>query len=155
MSKVLIAYYSRSGITRRVAEKIKARFKCDIEEIESVKDRSGMGGYLLCGKEATKKILADVGPTNKNPVNYDLVIVGTPVWAWTVSSPIRTYLTQNQGKIKKAAYFCTLGGSGAEKALAEMEKLSKVKPVATMTVLDKKVYECDKEVEEFLQKIKS
>ena len=42
--KILIAYYSRTGVTRKIAEKLKEKLGCDIEEIESVKDRSGMGG---------------------------------------------------------------------------------------------------------------
>ena len=48
-----------------------------------------------------------------------------------------------------------MGGSGAEKSFAEMEKVAKVKSIANLTVLTKEVYNCDQEVESFLGKIKN
>ena len=85
----------------------------------------------------------------KDPKKYDLIIIGTPVWAWTTTPAIRTYLTQN--KPKKVAFFCTSGGSKG-KVFEDMEELSK-KPLATLDLVDKKINESMKTIQEFCQKL--
>jgi len=157
MSKILIAYYSRTGVTKKVAEKIKEKLNCDIDEIISVKNRSGPLGYIICGKEATQKTLAEVRETLKNPADYDLVIVGTPVWAWNISSPVRVYLENNKDKFKKIAGFCTMGGDGAEKCFTEMEKICGKKLVAQLSLKTKEVISDNfsEELEKFIEEIKN
>ena len=153
MNKILIVYYSRTGTTKKIAEDIKNRINCDIEEINSIQNRFGARGYLLCGKEATLKKPAEIKPTVKNPADYDLVIIGTPVWLWNISSPIRAYLKQNINRFRKIACFCTMGGSGAKRAFKEIEKICKIKSIANFTVLTKDASNCEKSLEEFIKKI--
>jgi len=139
MSKILIVYYSRTGVTKKVADTIREKLNADIEEMISIKDRSGIMGYIFCGKEATQKTLAEIKPITKNLSDYDLVVIGTPVWAWNISSPIRTFLENNKGKFKKLAAFCTMGGSGDEKSFAEMEKICNIKLGAKLSLKEKEV----------------
>jgi len=138
-SKILVVFYSRTGNTKKVAEEIAAELKCDIEEILDTKDRSGMSGYMASGKEAMKKQVAVIKEIKNNPANYDLVILGTPVWAGKMSSPVRTYVIQNKEKLKNVAFFCTMGGGGNKKAFADMEEAIGKKPAATMTILEREV----------------
>jgi hypothetical protein len=70
---------------------------------------------------------------------YDLVVVGTPVWARNVSGPVRTYLEQNNNKFKSVAFFCTYGGSGSEKALKTMEKLCGKPAAGKLDILESDV----------------
>ncbi|MFA6170898.1 MAG: hypothetical protein WCW77_01500 [Patescibacteria group bacterium] len=130
--KTLIAYYSRTGITKKAAERIAQELNCETDEIKDSKNRKGVLGYLLSGKEAMQKAMPPV-EFAKNPADYDLVIVGTPIWGWDMSSPIRSYLNKNKGQIKKAAFFCTMGGSGDEKAFSGMGEIIGVKPAATLS----------------------
>jgi menaquinone-dependent protoporphyrinogen IX oxidase len=51
--------------------------------------------------------LAVIKPTMYNPSDYDLVIIGPPIWTSRVSTPVRTYIEENKAKFKRAAYFCT------------------------------------------------
>ena len=129
----LLIYYSRTGTTKKVAEAIVKELNCQSEEIQSVKNRAGVLGYILSGKEATKKAMAEIGEMKTDPAQFDCIIIGTPIWAWNISSPVRAYLEANKGKFKKMAFFCTQGGSGDLKAFAEMEKISGLKPEATLT----------------------
>lgn len=129
--KTLIAYYSRTGITKKVAEKLAGALNCEIEEVKDLKNRKGVLGYLLSGREAMQKTLPAV-EFAKSPADYDLVIVGTPIWGWDMSSPIRSYLEKNKGQIKKAAFFCTMSGSGDEKAFRNMGEIIKAEPLAVM-----------------------
>src|SRR3990172_13104609 len=105
MKKILVAYYSRTGTTRKVAELIAQKLGAELEEIKDTVDRSGIKGYLLSGRDATLKRLTELYPIAKNPADYDLVLVGTPIWSWNVSAPIRTYVTQQKNNLKSIAYF--------------------------------------------------
>jgi flavodoxin len=130
--KILIAYYSRTGTTKKVAEILAQRLGADIEEIKDGVDRKGAKGYLLCGKEATFKQLTTLEVCQNHPANYDLVILGSPIWSWNISSPIRTYLEQYNSEFTKIAFFCTMGGSGLERATKEVEKITNQKVIASL-----------------------
>jgi len=133
--KILVVYYSRTGLTKKVATLISTKLKADIDEIIDKKDRSGAKGYLLAGKDAMKESLTSI-THEKDSRDYDLIIIGGPVWAWTVTPAVRTYLDQNVDalKIKKVAFFATQGSSGADKKFIVMEKMLGVKPIATLTI---------------------
>jgi hypothetical protein len=65
-----------------------------------------------------------------------LVILGTPVWAGNICSPVRAYITAHKGNFGQVALFCTQGGSGAKKVLDDMTELCGQRPVATLAVRD-------------------
>jgi len=137
--KALVVFYSRTGNTREVAEAIADELKCDVEEIVDLKDRSGVMGFLLAGRDVTLGRLADIRPSAKDPSDYDVVIAGTPIWSFTVSSPVRTYLLQNKGKFKKLAFYCMSDGSGGGRAFKEMERVCGVKLAATLEMTSREI----------------
>lgn len=132
--QTLIVYYSRTGHTKKVAEELVKALKCDTEEIIDTVNRAGPIGWLNSGRQAGNKSLTKLQPIKKDPSQYDLVIAGTPIWASHVSTPVRTYLTENKEKLKKVAFFCTEGSSGGEKAFADMTEITGKKPEATLVV---------------------
>jgi flavodoxin len=135
----LIVYYSRTGMTRKVAEVIKEKTNWDIEEIIDNKNRRGPIGYILSGRDALRKKEANIKEPISNLSEYDIVIIGTPIWSFTVSTPTRTYLNKQKGNFKKVAFFCTMGGSGDAKAFSEMENAAGVKPEKTLALTDKEI----------------
>jgi flavodoxin len=150
--KILVVYYSRTGSTKKIGLEIARLLKADIEQIEDVKSRLGLIGWLKSGREAQKKILAEIKSVKKDPKKYDLTVVGTPIWASNMSSPIRTYLTNN--KFKKIAFFCACGGKPGN-AFEEMSMLSG-KPVATLAITSKEIAQnaYPAKVKEFVKKLK-
>jgi flavodoxin len=134
--RTLLVYFSRTGYTRKIAEEIAGRCGADLEAIEDVRARTGIIGYLRSAREAYKKLPIEIRPAVKNPADYDLVILGTPVWASNVSSPMRTYLTSHGRELKQVAVYCTQRGSGAEKVLSDMAELCGRKPVASLVLND-------------------
>jgi flavodoxin len=137
--KMLVVFYSRTGNTRKVAEELVNALECDIEEIVDTKNRSGMLGYLKSGRDAGGGKLTVLKELINDPSQYDLLIIGTPLWAWHVSTPVRTYIHQNQGNFKNVAFFCTAGGNKFEGAFNDMEELSGVSPIEILGVREKEI----------------
>lgn len=137
--KSLVVYYSRTGVTKKVAEQIAKNLKSDIEEIIDTKDRSGPVGYLIAGRDAATKKLTKIQPIKNNPSEYDIIFIGTPVWVGNMSTAIRTYIHENKDKFKKVVFFCTQGGAGAEKTFNHMQELCNKTPISTLTLLTKEI----------------
>jgi len=137
--KTLVVFYSRTGTTKKVAEKLAENLSAESEEIIDTLDRSGIMGYLYSGRDAMRRRLAKIKAPQKNPADFDLVIIGTPIWAWNVSAPVRTYLTQQREKLPQVAFFCTMGGSGYKKVFREMYKIIRKKPIAVLSLTERDV----------------
>lgn len=154
--RILIAYYSRDGHTKAVAQEIAKQLNADLEEIVDQKSRKGIVGWLLGGRDATRKLGTEIEPPKRDPAGYDQVAVGTPIWAWNMAPAVRTYLSQNKGKIKSAAFFCTQGGSGGQKTFGYMEELLGLKPRAVLELNAKELTGPDGErkIAEFVSKLK-
>ena len=135
--KTLVVYYSRTGTTKKIGEEIAKKLRADVEEIRDTVDRKGVWGWLISGRDAMKRRLTKLHRPSKNPANYELVIIGTPVWAGNVSVPVRTYLAAFKDKFKKVAFFCTLGSKGDKRTFSEMEKVIAAEPVATLAIATK------------------
>ena len=150
--KTLVVFYSRTGTTRRLAEVIAAELSAgakasagagasadatasvDIEEIVDKKSRKGALGAMIGGWDATFRRAADIAEPEHNPAGYDLVVIGTPVWAWTMTPAVRAYLERQKGRLPQVALFALAASSGADKTVAAMAKLAGKKPRATLAL---------------------
>jgi flavodoxin len=108
--KSLVVYYSRTGNPRFVAETIAAEIGADIEEIIDQKKRNGAIGFLIGGFDAIRGKETEIAPTKKSPIDYDLMIVGTPVWAGRLTPAITTYLKKTNLSEQRVAVFFTQDG---------------------------------------------
>lgn len=134
--KCLLVFYSRTGATRKVAEKIFNTLGCDIEEIKEAGSRKGILGFLKSGFEAYMKKLPKISKAEHDPSLYDVVVIGTPTWAGTMSSPVRAYISQYRTSFKKFAFFRT-GFSENKQIFKDMEALCGKTPIQTLSVLNK------------------
>ena len=139
MQKTLVVYFSRTGYTHKVAEQIAARCGADLERLQDARPRAGVWGYLRSAREALKKTLIEIRPVTKVPADYELVVLGTPVWAGNLCSPARAYLAAHRGQFRQVAFFCTQGGSGAEKVFCDMAELCAKQPVGTLALKDSEI----------------
>lgn len=133
-AKILVVFYSRTGTTRRAASALAAMLAADVEEIILTQGRSGQFGYLRSLIEAINRKPADIVAPKRDPAAYDLVVIGSPVWAGCVSSPVRAYLDANQRRLPQVAFFCSFAQRGAESALAQMRMLARQAPLAECRV---------------------
>lgn len=132
--RILIVFFSRTGTTRRLATTLAGMLCADVEEICDYTERRGASGYLRCVLDSWRKRPAEIVRAGLDPSQYDLVLVGTPIWAGAVSAPVRAYLLQNRAKFRHVGFFCSLGGLGAERAFDEMRTLAGKAPVAQCKV---------------------
>ncbi len=132
--KVLVVYYSRTGTTRAVAEAVAAELGADTEEIVDRKDRAGVLGGLAAGKDAMLKKPTEINEPKRAPASYDLVLIGTPVWAWTMCPAVRAYLTQFKDRFRRVGFFLTTGGTGADRTFRHMQEICGKAPVAELAL---------------------
>ena len=139
MSKTLVAYFSWTGHTRQVAEEIAAALDADVETIREVNARSGWTAYIRSIWEVLTARLVPIVAPGKDPAAYDLVVLGTPVWAGRMSSPLRAYITRQTASLSRIAVFCTEGGASGEKVVREISELCGTSPVATLVVTEPEI----------------
>jgi flavodoxin len=139
--KPLVVYYSRTGATKQVGEALAQTLNCDSEELLDTKKRSGPLGFVSAGRDARAKKLTTLADIKHDPALYDLVLLGTPIWGGTLSSAMRTYITTNQSKFKRVAFFCTNGSGETQQLFDEMEALCERHPANVLALLEKEVKE--------------
>lgn len=137
--KVLVAYYSRTNITKKVGDEIAGLLDADVEEITSKVNYNGKIGYMRGGKDSISEKIIDLEPLKFNPQDYDLVYLGVPVWAGKAANPMISYIKQNEGKFSNVKFFVTAGGTGFESAFKQMEDYVGKAPLKTLALKTKEV----------------
>lgn len=122
--KILIAYYSHSANTRRLANMICQKTVGDLWEIQP--KESYPIEYHKVVKQAEEEITAGYRPEIRNMPNdlseYDMLIVGTPNWWGSAAPPVLTFLENSDWCGKIILPFCTHGGSGLSNIVRHMKK---------------------------------
>jgi flavodoxin len=124
--KTLVAFYSRTGNTQFVAEKIAQNLRADLCVIKDKKNREGRLIYLTGGFAALREKSTEI-EVSKPVADYEFVVVGSPVWAGKMAPAVRKLLVANDFSDKLVAFFVTLGGNKAEKPLKNMKEATKAK----------------------------
>jgi len=132
--RALVVYYSRSGHTREVADRIGKALGADLGEIGEPSGRAGALGYVRSALEAIFGVSSEIATPRPDPSGYDLVVVGTPVWYASVSTPVRTYLWVERERLGRLAFFLTHGGMGAERVFGQMRALTGRRPEERLAV---------------------
>ena len=126
MKKVLVAYFSASGVTKKVAEKIAATVNGDLFQIEpaiaySEEDLNWMNKNSRSSLEMNDK---DFRPAmikkELNLSEYDSILLGFPIWWYVAPTIINTFLESYDFSGKKITLFATSGGSGFGNTVQEL-----------------------------------
>lgn len=105
----MIIYYSLSGRTKAVAELLQKKTDADLYEIQTVKTypSSPPGLYDEPKRELEKNDLPALINSPPDMTSYDLILVGAPVWWYTVPTPLMKFLQDADFAGKRVASFCT------------------------------------------------
>jgi flavodoxin len=134
MAKHLVAYYSWSGNTDKVGRAIAAALSADVEEIRELRPRTGLFAFMRSAIEASRRKTSPIAASAMDAAAYDVVILGSPVWAGEMAPALRAYIERERTKFKDVAFFCTLGGANGQRALAGMRTACGRTPVAELLV---------------------
>lgn len=122
--KMLVAYYSQTSNTQKVATEIATRLNADLVEIAPVEPYDGdFKATIDRGKkELDEGILPEIKPININVADYDIVFIGYPIWFGTYAPPVITFLNSVDLSGKKIVPFCTFGSGGLESSVMDLTK---------------------------------
>lgn len=133
--KVLVVFYSRTGNTQKVAEALAARCGAELDCIRDAHSRRGLlRGWWRSIREVRRRSETEITSTSMQVDDYDLVVLGTPVWASSISSPLRTWINRHRSDLKQIAVFATQNGRGGDKAITQIVELCGIAPVARLVV---------------------
>jgi len=125
--RTLIIYFTRTGRTKRLAEHLARELNADIEKIRCPRYRLGLFGwwrYLMAGYNSVRGRLPRIRKLKADPMAYDLVLLGTPIWTSYPSLPMRSLLRKRPDLPARIAAFVTYGGqSEPDKAFDMMADL--------------------------------
>jgi flavodoxin len=124
--KVAVVYYSMSSNTEYIAKLLQDKYKCDLIKLTPKKEYpdKGFKKFFWGGKSALMKETPELEDYKFDSKKYDMVIIGSPIWAGNYTPPIRTFINEYKDKINDkqiAAFFCCSGGS----TVKAFEKLKK------------------------------
>ena len=122
-----VVFYSLNGNTKYAAQKIADRLNADLIELKPKKayHDKGFKKYFVGGKSAVFSESPELLPYEYNTDNYDIVLLGMPVWASCITPPLRTFIEENKGSLcnKEIGVFLCQSGAGAEKVFEKLKKL--------------------------------
>jgi flavodoxin len=108
--KKLVVYYSLDGTTAAIAKTIADAVGADVLELRPKNPIKTSANYLtkllVGGMQVFLKKQPELLPFEKNPADYDLIFLGTPVWVSNHTPAIRTFLAAAPLRQKKIALFC-------------------------------------------------
>ena len=122
--KAAVIYYSRSGVTKGIAEKVQAKFHADPYFVEPQKPYGGFASAIarvLVEKASKKEQTAKTAPADFSA--YDTVFIGFPVWAATLPDFLQEYLSRADLSGKRVIPFATAGNNGRENSLQKLQEL--------------------------------
>lgn len=134
--KGIIVYYSYSGNTRKIASTLQdyLRQKGQVESVE-LRALDEAKSFFAQGARAFKHARARIEPVSFDLKDYELICVGTPVWAFGPAPAVNAWLDAVAGVAgKKILLFSTYGsGTGNERCLNYMQKLLAEKGASNFT----------------------
>ena len=123
MSKVLVAYFSASGVTAKIASELAKAENADCYEIKPAQPYTAEDLDYRVKDSRSNVEMADescrpaIDGCVEDMAQYDTVFVGFPVWWGREPSIVDTFLEAYDFSGKKIIPFCTSGGSGVEKSV--------------------------------------
>ena len=126
MSRKAIVYYSYSNNTKKIVDEIIKSVKADVYEIKPIIPYPDDYELLVEQEEHKqgKEEVVEIEDLKINLKDYDTIILGTPVWWYTMAPPVRSFLKNNDLSGKTIIPFITNGG-WIGTTLEDINKLTK------------------------------
>ena len=127
MNKMLVAYFSASGVTKKIAEMLAKEANADLYEIKPAipytkedlnwMDKKSRSSIEMGDKSFRPAIVKD----ELDPSRYDQILLGFPIWWYVAPTIVNTFLESYDFTGKNITLFATSGGSGFGKTAEELQ----------------------------------
>ncbi|MEN4007180.1 MAG: NAD(P)H-dependent oxidoreductase [Methanobacterium sp.] len=156
--KTVVLYYSRTQKTTEAAKTLAKELKSDIIEIKDLKPRKGILNYIKACIDALRENKTEINPSSIDLNQYDMVCIGTPVWAGKPSPAIMSLIDNCNFQGKDVMLFATLGGSEGEKTIQRMKEKIELRGGRVVTsflikTAGKQMYEISNEVKKIVSQV--
>jgi flavodoxin len=155
-NNVLIAYFSWSGNTKIVAEKIKSYTNGDIFQIETFEKYPDDYNEVLnvSRDERIDNKRPEIKSFNEDIDKYEFVFIGYPNWWGDMPMAVYSFLEKYNFSGKNIIPFCTHGGSGFSGTEHKLKKmLPKCHIIKGLEIGSRKVNSCDNDLKKWIEKL--
>lgn len=123
--KSIVVFYSLEGNCKLIGHSIADTIHSDVLELKLKKPVPVKGPmkFITGGRSAMRKASPELASDIPDLSDYELIIVGAPVWAGTFAPAIRTFASKAHIENKRMAFFTCCAGGPTEKCLADMKAL--------------------------------
>lgn len=139
MDSILVVCYSFTCVSRRAARKLCAEHGWPLGEIHDRKPRAGGSGYLQSLLDSLLRRHPAITYEGPDPGDFRTVVLVSPVWAWRLCGPMRSFVSSRREALRRVAVLSTMGGSGAVNAVAEIAQILGHAPVHAEALLQRDV----------------
>ena len=156
MSKILVAYFSASGVTRKMANKLAVLADADTYEIKpevlyskadlNWMDKNSRSSIEMSNKSMRPAIIKE----ELDLAKYDTILLGFPIWWYVAPTIINTFLESYDFTSKMIVLFATSGGSGFGNTVNELKGSAKDAIITEGILLNNA---SDKKIKEFIENL--
>lgn len=156
MKKTAIFYFSYSGNTQIVAQKLQALTQGDLFEVTS--KHTYPQDYNACINQAKKELQSQFRPVLTHVVpdlaSYELILFGFPNWWGTYPMPMASLMDELKFSGQNVAVFCTHEGNGLGQSARDMEKACvNAKSFLSIAIRGSSVDRCDEQLKTWIDKL--
>jgi menaquinone-dependent protoporphyrinogen IX oxidase len=130
--RVLVVYYSLTGNTARVGRDLAARLDAEVESIRDRGHGTGFLGQFAATLDAWRERAATIEPLQHYPAEYEVTLIGTPIWAGRMTPAVRAYLQRTRGQLRDVAFFTTSHSTDVGRIVASLEALAGRRAIASI-----------------------
>ncbi|QBK05417.1 flavodoxin [Hylemonella gracilis] len=138
-SNVLVVVYSYTGTSLAVAKLMCSQQHWALASIQEIRSRGGAWGYWRCLLDSFLRRHPPIRYNGPPPGDFDVVVLVSPIWAWRLAGPMRTFASLQRARLPAVAVVSVMGGQGAENAVAEISDILGRAPTLSTAVTAREV----------------
>ncbi|HWI81125.1 flavodoxin [Ramlibacter sp.] len=139
MDQILVVFYSYTGTSRRLAQLLCAQLDWPSGEIVERQSRAGGSGTVRCILDTLLRRRPAIRYDGPDPAGYDAVVLVSPIWAYGLAGPMRSFVGEQRAKLRNVAVISVMGSAGASNAVAEIDRLSGRAPLIAAAFTSREV----------------
>lgn len=134
-SSHLVVYFSRMGYVKKQSYILASQKKAQIYEIKAKELTEGTLGFWWCGRFGMHRWPMKIEELNINLEKFQHVTICTPIWVFSLASPVREFCVQAKGKIKEVDYVLVHHTRGNyDSVIEEMDQLLELKHTSILNI---------------------